>query len=196
MPVYFIAALELDRVKIGYSLNPKARLVDLQMGAPVELTLLKSTPGGAAEERSLHERFSAHRTRGEWFKLSSIASEIDALPLADHRRPIAPCTQCGEMRYRAGCFAKKFSETGLCRKCVRPFIGNKRATKGQCVICGVTTSRKYAKHQKPHVFVCCDAHHYAHKRAKKALAAKKMSAIARTLAANGQWHGRGGPQRV
>lgn len=55
-------------VKIGRSVNPRARLRDLQVGSPVELKLLKTIRGGRASEIWLHLRFEAQHVRGEWFR--------------------------------------------------------------------------------------------------------------------------------
>ena len=63
--VYFIKGGKF--VKIGVARNVAARISGLQVGCPVELTLLASIDGGHATERQLHKMFNHHRTRGEWF---------------------------------------------------------------------------------------------------------------------------------
>lgn len=66
--VYFVQA-ENGLIKIGVSNDPRARLRSLQTGSPVDLTLLGAAPGRGREmEAELHERFAAHRVRGEWFQ--------------------------------------------------------------------------------------------------------------------------------
>jgi hypothetical protein len=68
MSVYFIQD-EGGDIKIGFSEeNPHRRLRTFRTGNPRELTLLVTIPGGAAEEKALHERFKDLRGRGEWFK--------------------------------------------------------------------------------------------------------------------------------
>lgn len=65
--VYFIRAGLAGPIKIGRSHRPHARLDDLQASSAEQLELLLAIDGGAALERELHERFAAHRLRGEWF---------------------------------------------------------------------------------------------------------------------------------
>lgn len=48
-------------IKIGWSENPLRRARDLQAD------LLAVEVGDKVKERELHERFAAHRARGEWF---------------------------------------------------------------------------------------------------------------------------------
>jgi len=67
--VYFIRArCEGNPIKIGYSINPKARIKALQTASPVKLRLLKTIPGNRQIERALHRKFKKYRLRGEWFK--------------------------------------------------------------------------------------------------------------------------------
>lgn len=68
--VYFIRAGEF--VKIGTGYDPLKRLADLQCANPLELELVHHVPGTFADERRLHKRFAAYRTRpgGEWFHYS------------------------------------------------------------------------------------------------------------------------------
>ncbi|MBN6054537.1 GIY-YIG nuclease family protein, partial [Nonomuraea sp. RK-328] len=58
--VYFIGYT--DRIKIGYSINPRIRF---EVFRPDDVLLV--LPGTMAHERALHELFKAHRIRGEWF---------------------------------------------------------------------------------------------------------------------------------
>jgi hypothetical protein len=59
-----------DVVKIGRTMNPVARLKDLQTGHDVTLTLYAAVPAHASLEPVLHERFAHLRTAGEWFALT------------------------------------------------------------------------------------------------------------------------------
>lgn len=54
-------------VKLGFSVNPEARLASIQTGHPHELQLLSDFPGTEYDERELHDQLSDHRERGEWF---------------------------------------------------------------------------------------------------------------------------------
>ena len=57
-------------VKIGYATNVLYRVSNLQTGNPERLTLILEArvPDPAALEAELHDRFRAHRIRGEWFR--------------------------------------------------------------------------------------------------------------------------------
>ena len=65
--VYFAQSTAGGPIKIGYSASPEARVASLECGSPFPLRVLKTIPGDAKVERSLHDRFAAHRLRGEWF---------------------------------------------------------------------------------------------------------------------------------
>jgi hypothetical protein len=58
-----------DFVKVGVALDPKARLIQLQVGCPYELKLLAQWPSdhAAADEARLHELWKRFEVRGEWF---------------------------------------------------------------------------------------------------------------------------------
>lgn len=58
--VYFLRFS--DRVKIGFSTNLAGRLRAIPHDE-----VLATIPGGAREERALHERFADLRVTGEWF---------------------------------------------------------------------------------------------------------------------------------
>ena len=77
--VYFIR--NGDRIKIGWTTHLKQRLtaLSLPMNA-VELTI----PGGSAEERMLHHRFSAARVgRTEWFEATP---ELESFIARENRK--------------------------------------------------------------------------------------------------------------
>lgn len=77
---YFIGAVGMSLVKIGYAANVKARLNHMQVNSPVELVLLAVAPGGAYRERAYHFQFGEHRVRGEWFeRCPEIEAEIARL---------------------------------------------------------------------------------------------------------------------
>ncbi|WP_105973658.1 GIY-YIG nuclease family protein [Streptomyces geranii] len=62
--VYLVGSLGSRFVKIGYSRNPEKRLWFLQVGSPVELSLLATFEGGPDLEAQLHRYFGAHNVRG------------------------------------------------------------------------------------------------------------------------------------
>jgi hypothetical protein len=91
--VYFVEALELDRVKIGWTTNLEERLHDLQTGCPAPVELCFTLPGGRPEEASLHRRFAHARVHGEWFRLSEIEAamrELEAVGSIPFEQPRCP----------------------------------------------------------------------------------------------------------
>lgn len=65
--VYIIQAG--DFVKIGSSNDIAKRIETFRCGNPHEINLLATIPGAnLQDEFALHDKFSALRTRGEWFK--------------------------------------------------------------------------------------------------------------------------------
>ena len=68
--IYLIRCTGTGLIKIGHSLDPDARLIDLQIGSASVLDLILVTPGGRHEEVALHRHFAGRRVRGEWFALS------------------------------------------------------------------------------------------------------------------------------
>jgi hypothetical protein len=66
--IYFLQSG--DRVKIGYSRDPKKRIEAIARSSPHECKLTCLVAGEVVDERELHERFGAFRIHGEWFFLS------------------------------------------------------------------------------------------------------------------------------
>jgi hypothetical protein len=69
--VYLIRSVD-GFYKIGYSTDPKARIVALQTSTPNELTLVKwwYHPNSIKIEHELHRFFKKKRVSGEWFALT------------------------------------------------------------------------------------------------------------------------------
>jgi Meiotically up-regulated gene 113 len=65
MWTYFIQGVPLSPVKIGRAIDVPSRLKQLQTGTPHELRTLLVLNGD--REMEMHDRFSRHRIRGEWF---------------------------------------------------------------------------------------------------------------------------------
>lgn len=80
--VYFMVA---DRfVKIGWTVDLRNRLRELQTGCPFTLALRAAISGGQPLEAELHRRFRAYRVRSgnEWFRLEGeLADYIESLPI-------------------------------------------------------------------------------------------------------------------
>lgn len=70
MPVYLIRAGANGPVKIGYALDPRGRLTELQVAHYEPLSILRMWEGGEPEEAMLHLRFADLCIRGEWFSFS------------------------------------------------------------------------------------------------------------------------------
>jgi len=76
---YFIGG-ETGPVKIGYTLDVRARLSSIRSHSPVPVGLLATRAGGRAREYAYHEQFAAHRLHGEWFeRVPEIEAEIATL---------------------------------------------------------------------------------------------------------------------
>lgn len=68
---HYIYFLQIgDRIKIGISHRPLKRLDALAYAAPSAIKRAVIVTGSRNDERRLHDRFKAYRTRGEWFVLS------------------------------------------------------------------------------------------------------------------------------
>lgn len=68
MPIYFAQAGEGGHVKIGWAVNPEARIAILQTGHHENLQLLRTVEGDRKTEAAIHRRFGHSRIRGEWFR--------------------------------------------------------------------------------------------------------------------------------
>lgn len=65
--VYFIEALGIGHIKIGWSINPLKRLAQLQTGSAARLQLLGYIPGKKPFEQKLHKDFAHLCHHDEWF---------------------------------------------------------------------------------------------------------------------------------
>lgn len=81
--VYFIrAACPQGLIKIGASVCPEARFLEISANSPVSLELLGSTPNIENLEYRLHGFLAADRAHAEWFRpsadmLAVVASILD-----------------------------------------------------------------------------------------------------------------------
>lgn len=66
--VYFIEAVGLDLIKIGYAIDLPKRFTGMMTTSPAALTLLGVLDGGPKLECALHDQLAAHRAHGEWFR--------------------------------------------------------------------------------------------------------------------------------
>lgn len=75
--IYFIRSVEsVGPMKIGYSKNPRKRLMEIQAFSPLKLRIIAELDAPRYIERQLHKIFHAFRSHGEWFHVSS---ELEAL---------------------------------------------------------------------------------------------------------------------
>lgn len=65
--IYFIAAIESQRIKIGFSAYPEKRINTLMTSSPYQLEVIKVISGNQDDERQLHQRFAHLRNHREWF---------------------------------------------------------------------------------------------------------------------------------
>lgn len=68
--VYFILDRVNGGVKIGWAVNPGARLYLMQNMNLNKLELIFSVEGTLVDERKLHKRFKRYNIHNEWFKYS------------------------------------------------------------------------------------------------------------------------------
>jgi hypothetical protein len=78
--VYFIQAGDDGPIKIGWALDPTARLKELQVGCPEPLRLLMTIADDGELESQLHRRFASLRLRGEWFRAEQELAGLLWLP--------------------------------------------------------------------------------------------------------------------
>lgn len=66
--IYFIEAEEVALLKIGWSIDPEQRLMQLREQAPIDMRIVSAFAGTISDERRLHRQFKDLRTRSEWFR--------------------------------------------------------------------------------------------------------------------------------
>lgn len=72
--VYFLRCG--DRVKIGHSVYPDARLAAVQSWCPYHLELVASIKGDKKLERNIQNCFADHHSHNEWFVLGTRLSDF------------------------------------------------------------------------------------------------------------------------
>lgn len=82
MAVYFVQAADGGPIKIGTSVDVRARLKQLELAYKRPLAMLAEMPGGREEEGAIHERFSHLRIgRTEQFRPGPDLLEFIGRPL-------------------------------------------------------------------------------------------------------------------
>lgn len=74
--VYFIEAVGLDLIKIGYASDVGRRFRALQAGSAAPLKLLGTMRGGPQAECALHDKLAEHRSHGEWFRKCALIEDL------------------------------------------------------------------------------------------------------------------------
>lgn len=67
MAIYFVEAIGVSKVKIGFTTNMAQRMRDLSVGSPVPLTLYGLIDGTKDDEKRWHNTWDHLRSHGEWF---------------------------------------------------------------------------------------------------------------------------------
>ena len=103
MAVYFVQAGEDGPVKIGFAKDARSRLSKMQSDNHETLRLVACYEGTTKDERGLHQIFSCHRVRGEWFSADVLQhlGRVLLTPLeieTPNRGPRKPRTQAQRLR--------------------------------------------------------------------------------------------------
>lgn len=67
--VYLAEALEIGRIKVGWSKNPNKRVANISSESPVKVRLIAFKDGTIKDEGRVHLRLKEWRLKGEWFLL-------------------------------------------------------------------------------------------------------------------------------
>ena len=94
--VYFVQHPDDEYIKIGTTGNLPARLAQLRKEYGASLKLLGFMDGDKTVEKSLHQRFSADKRFGEWFK----ASDGIKLFVEQNTRPELPLRELAKRATR------------------------------------------------------------------------------------------------
>lgn len=65
--IYFVAAPEANRIKIGYSAQPQQRIHSLMTSSAYKLETLAIIIGSREQEQAMHQQFAHLRVHWEWF---------------------------------------------------------------------------------------------------------------------------------
>jgi hypothetical protein len=82
--VYFAISEEGQKIKIGKSANPAARIAALRCSSPVDIRLIGAIPGNMAIEKLIHAHFANERSQGEWFRSTERLIGFIEQALHDH----------------------------------------------------------------------------------------------------------------
>ena len=74
--VYFIEAIGLGQIRIGFSHEPEKLLSELLSSSPCELRLIGKIPGDEEEQKEIHSMLDDMRFKGEWFFATNKVREL------------------------------------------------------------------------------------------------------------------------
>lgn len=86
---YFIQQAS-GEIKIGRSIQPRARMRTLQSENGTKLTFLMAVPFSRITESAAHKRFGHLRLHGEWFRPDQELLDFIEVLKAEARKPIRP----------------------------------------------------------------------------------------------------------
>jgi uncharacterized protein YozE (UPF0346 family) len=67
--VYFIHSPQTNMVKIGTTRNLDARLRSIRTSSATQIEILHTLEGNCKIEKSIHRKYTRHKSHGEWFHL-------------------------------------------------------------------------------------------------------------------------------
>lgn len=94
--IYFIEAVGMGLIKIGYTIDPAKRFLSMLTVSPAPLSLLGSISGGPQKELEIHAALDEHRLHGEWFK--KVPAVMALVATADHVYGHEFCNQVARER--------------------------------------------------------------------------------------------------
>src|SRR5690606_30010785 len=74
--IYFIGPEEGDRVKIGFSKNPWARIKDFQTGTTEQLHVVATVSTTENSAVHIHKLFEELRISGEWYRREGELTQV------------------------------------------------------------------------------------------------------------------------
>ena len=74
--IYFAKIKNKEIIKIGYSINPKKRIIDMNTAMPLDIEILAVIKGSRKTEKWLHKLLQKYNIKGEWFEYNDSVKQI------------------------------------------------------------------------------------------------------------------------
>jgi hypothetical protein len=74
--LYFVEAIGLGKIRIGFSHEPEKLLAELFPSLPFELRLIGKIPGAEEEQKEIHSMLEDMHFKGEWFFATKKVREL------------------------------------------------------------------------------------------------------------------------